>query len=172
MTNIFTNRKSGFIRRSGSMRRESLWLFISDAETIMTVQGGTIISSLNAAALALRPFTVVRTYLEALLTSDQGAATERQTAAIGAVVVSDQANAIGVTAVPTPVTDASSDLWFLHQWMLSRGINLSDHLPNAIDSKAMRKVQDGDDVLVVAERGANSEGVALLTAGRMLIKLH
>ncbi len=104
--------------------------------------------------------------------SDQSAATETQSAAIGWAVVSDQAVAVGVTAVPTPVSELGSDLWFVHQYILARGINLADYQQIEIDSKAMRKVEEGSDVVVVGERGAASDGVQLLQAARFLIKLH
>ena len=34
-------------------------------------------------------------------------------------MVSDQAVAVGVSAIPTPVTELSSDLWFVHQWIMN-----------------------------------------------------
>ena len=83
-------------------------------EDTLTASGGTILGSLNATALALRPFTIVRQHYFLMLRSDQAAAAERQFGAFGCVVVSDQAEAVGVTAIPTPITDAGSDLWMLH----------------------------------------------------------
>ena len=48
-----------------------------------------------------------------MVESDQSAATELFIGNLGLAVVSDQATAVGVTAVPTPATDRGSDLWFL-----------------------------------------------------------
>jgi hypothetical protein len=50
------------------------------------------------------------------ISSDQFAQSESQIGAIGLAVVTDQAVGIGVTAVPTPITDLSSDSWFLHRF--------------------------------------------------------
>ena len=77
------------IRQGRVMRCESLWIFISPANVTLTAVGGTLITSLNASALALRPFTVVRTHLELYMRSDQSAAAEDQSCAFGACVVSD-----------------------------------------------------------------------------------
>ncbi len=162
--------------RSGP-KRTSTWFFVDPSVTTMTVTGGTIIGSLNAAALALRPFTIVRSHFELLLKSDQSAATENQVAAFGLAVVSDQAAAVGVSAVPTPDTDSGSDLWFVHQYLMgafdfTTGTgyrNVGERY--SVDSKAMRKVDIGQDLVIVAEMDSNtSSGVILFSAGRILVK--
>ncbi len=158
-----------------SRRRETLWFDFQPTAFTMTAAGGTLIFNLNAAALALRPFTIVRTHLEIALRSDQAAAIETQTAALALAVVSDQASAIGVTALPTPITDMGSDLWFLYQLMFADESNLTDRTRNgqfySVDSKAMRKVEDGQDIVMVAEQ-AITNGVEVSVGGRLLIKLH
>jgi len=171
-------RSRGF-NRGRTQRRESLWLFFEPVITVMTATGGTLTHSLNAAALALRPFTIVRTHIELLLKSDQTAATEDQVGAFGMAVVSDQASAIGVTAIPTPDTDAGSDLWFIHKYVMQSWVDdsagaggLNSH-GWTLDSKAMRKVEDGQDIVAVTEMdSATSSGISLWSAGRMLIKTH
>jgi len=75
--------------------------------------------------------------------SDQTGATEDQHAAYGAAVVSDQAVAVGVTAVPTPITDDFSDLWFVYERLIGTFVTTGAGLTNksyetVIDSKAMR----------------------------------
>ncbi len=158
------------------LRRKSVWFQFAPAVNTMTAAGGTIFFSLNAAALALRPFTVVRSHFELFVTSDQEAATEDQVIGAGIAVVSDQAVAVGVSAVPTPITEMGSDLWFVHRiayagfilvtsGMAERGTRVS------IDSKAMRKVGVGQDIVVVGEFSAAGSGVQLFIGGRMLVKL-
>ena len=93
--------------------RETTWFQFQPLE-VATVAGGIIMFSLNAAALALRPFTIVRSRFEVALRSDIAGGSEIQRAAYGIAVVSDQALAVGVTAVPTPITDMGSNLWLLH----------------------------------------------------------
>ena len=161
--------------RLGS-RRETSWLAIDPG--VDTVSATAILAgSLNAAALAKRPFTVIRTILEVHIGSDQLAADELQLAAVGMAVVSDQAVAIGVTAVPTPVTDLASDLWFLHQTLISSfffvnasGIDADGGHHYSIDSRAARKVNDDQDVILVVEGAAIASGASVTSMGRMLIK--
>jgi len=171
-----------FRRGAAAIRQKRLtrWLDLQPVAVAFTAGGGTVLFSLTTEELALRPFTVVRTRLLVSILSDQLAASERQVGAIGLAVVSDQAAAIGVTAVPTPITDLESDLWFVHQLLYSdttfaSGIGFTDTSSEVypIDSKAMRKVEDGEDIVVVGELSAAvSQGFALVAGGRMLVKLH
>ena len=180
MAFINRSRKSGFVLRSGGTRRETMWIGIAEASnTIATSSTATLSSSLNAAALALRPFTVVRTRGVLLTHSDQAAATEQQFLGFAMAVVSDQAVAIGVSAIPTPITDRGSDLFFLYEEQLEHLEILSavGFMSNAgrfkeFDSKAMRKVNDDQDVVIVKETSSISNGLINVSGGRMLIKLH
>ncbi len=181
MANIRTSNRSGFRTVRGVRRRETLWLAGVFAQTVMAAEGGTLISSFNAAALALRPFTVLRTRGELVITADQASSSERQWAAYGFAVVSDQAAAIGVSAIPTPVTDQGSDLWFVYQALINayEFQTAASTTPigkrYSFDSRAMRKVEDGQDVVEVAEMslaGSAGSGLRLQSAFRMLIKLH
>ncbi len=171
---INTSRKSGFILRRGVMRRETLWFTGVFASTTLAASTAVLVSTLNAAALALRPFTVVRTRGVLMIESDQEAANERTRAAFGAAVVSDEASAIGVTAIPTPTTDDGSDLWFVYEAMPYSMLasNSSPVFSRVdIDSRAMRKVEDGQDVVTVVEQAA-AVGAILTNYVRILIKLH
>ncbi len=160
------------------MRRETVWFSFAFAEASLSASATAAQQyALNAAALALRPFTVVRTRMNWLCRSDQSAATETFIGNFGFAVVSDQAVAIGVTAMPTPATDLGSDLWFLIDQWIGRwelvGTDVKDNLVSQkIDSKAMRKVDIGEDIVGTVEAGIGGSGVNVLTAGRMLVKLH
>ncbi len=180
MARVFTNRKSGFIQRSGVRRRETLWI---DDPTVEGTMGGAptalIFSSGSAALLALRPFTVVRVRGIMMIRSDSLAANETFGVDLGMCVVSDQASAIGVTAVPTPATDKSSDLWFVYESLFAHlnigsgagtGVPVQNGVFKSYDSKAMRKVEEGQDLLTVAENEIN--GVVLTHTARILLKLH
>ena len=174
-------RKSGFIRRHGRMIRESTWLNLGAAITNLSGPSTAVLGgSLNAAALALRPFTVVRTHGFFGIRTDQIAADESYDAAMGWAVVSDQAVAVGVTAVPTPMTDLGSDLFYAHRILMGRfefassvGIRPDMLTPWVhYDSKAMRKVDGDQDVIFVLETSAVSSGCTVHDAARFLIKLH
>ena len=176
---IRTSRKSGFIQRNGVMRRETVWFQFPFVNSTLAASATAVIqTSLNAAALLLRPFTVVRTRMQLLVLSDQSAATEIFIGNYGMCVVSDQATAIGVSAVPTPATDQGSDLWFLIEAVINEFKLIGTDViaqsggSKAIDSKAMRKVDIGQDIVTVAEAGIGESGCRVLTTGRMLVKLH
>jgi len=123
----------------------------------------------------LRPFTIVRVRGMVAVQSDQVAAREEGAFAFGMAVVTDDATAVGITAVPTPITDQASDVWFV----LARGHYGSGsgsleagftEIP--IDSKAMRKVGIGQDIVQVAENGSAAFGCEFDTQLRILVKLH
>jgi len=161
-------------------RRESLWIPIT--ETLGSYAAANVVillNSLNAAALALRPFTIVRSRIWMHAVSDNLTAVEDYQVALGMAVVSDQASAIGVTAIPTPFTDAGSDLWFFYEVIASEfifisgvGFDSAGGIMKDADSKAMRKVQDGEDVVLVGEASGLSLGCRMTQGGRFLIKLH
>ena len=165
--------------RGGVRRRETSWFSAPSASfTLAAPNTAALVRSLNAAALALRPFTIVRYRGRYHIESDQSAASEFFDCSIGLAVVSDQATAIGVTAVPTPTTDLGSDLWFVYE-SLQDIFELGDAtgfarmgISKDYDSRAMRKVEDGQDVVFVAENTAASNGVTVRDQGRMLVKLH
>ncbi len=147
----------------------------------VAASGAVLVASLSVAEKARRPFTIVRTHLTYQIESDQSVALEDYGVAVGMCVVSDQAAAIGVTAVPTPVTDLASDLWYLHQitfgtFVFASAVGFVERAgPESnqhVDSKAMRKVNDDQDVLLVAEGTGIGSGMILRVAGRLLVKEH
>ena len=167
------------VRGGRSQRRETAWIGIANnTNTISAASTAVLSAALNAAALALRPFTIIRTHFYFRSFSDQIATTEFYGTSVGMAVVSDQARAIGVTAVPTPVTDLESDLFFMYGMQVglldvgdNTGVSLRG-VDHRIDSKAARKVNDDQDVVLVFETPAEVSSVITIQAGRMLLKLH
>jgi len=160
-------------------KRETVWLEFSPAQfTIAAASTALALFSLNAGALALRPFTIVRTRGLLFYRSDQTGASENYGGNVGISVVSDQASAIGITAVPTPVTDMGSDLWFMMEELAGRFENLTSvgarevGKEHRFDSKAMRKVDVGEDIFVSAETSSADSSLIVRFSARMLVKLH
>jgi len=163
--------------RSG---RKTFWLGGTIVSNVLSGAGsGALLTSLNAAALALRPFTIVRTRGVWSVSSDQLIANESQQVAYGSIVVSDEAVAVGITAVPTPVAqDASS--WIHYDMTLQTFDFISavgafpDMAPwrMVIDSKSMRKVEEGQDLITVVENGGSADGAVVSSYVKTLIKLH
>ena len=166
--------------RGHKTRRLTAWFSLDANAQLLTGAGSEALSqSLNATALAARPFTVIRFRGIIGISSDQGVAGEDQSAALGVAVVSDQASAIGITAVPSPISDRGSDLFFVYEDMVASMFVASNSgvIPNLMtsrqfDSKAMRKVNEDEDVVITKGTTALSDGVILYTAGRLLVKLH
>ena len=111
-----------------------------------------------------------------MISSDQAAATEKQVAAIGMGVFSDESIAAGVASVPTPITEMASDFWFFYQLLMARESRLTDLSQPAevfeTDSKAMRKVDVGQDLGIIGEFSSQGGGVVVTIGGRMLIKVN
>ena len=101
---------------------------------------------------------------------------EEQMIGFGIAVVSEQASIAGILSIPTPVLDSPSSLWFVHKFMFSHqngGAQIQQPAVVAsIDSKAMRKVELGSDVVVVVEGASIGQGMTVVIGGRMLIKVH
>ncbi len=161
-------------------RRESLWLASVWTNNTLANLGTNLLLQLNAAALALRPFTVVRTRGYLHIASDQIANIENQAIGYGVIVVSEQASGAGVASVPTPISEPQSD-WHVFESLASRfvissavGIDAAAGVGKEFDSKAMRKVDLGEDLITVLEVPDTgfSESVVIRTYQRALIKLH
>ncbi len=157
--------------------RQPLWLGADLAPTVIASGGKTLLTSLNAAALALRPFTIIRTRLLLHLDTDQGAASESPNGAYARMVVNDQAVGIGSTAIPGPLTNADAP-WFVYEGMISNfvfasAVGADSHAGFwvTIDSKAMRKVGNNEDLVSVVELNPTFGGI-INVIGRTLVKLH
>jgi len=157
--------------------KTKIWIGASVAVGTVPTNSKTLVSELNAAALALRPFTILRTRVSINFRSDQQAAQESPTGAYGKIVVKEIAVNIGATAVPGPVTEPNAD-WFVYQGMsapflfvTAAGFESAGGFRYEIDSKAMRKVDPTDDVVTMFEM-RNVGGGFLNIEGRTLIQLH
>ena len=119
--------------------------------------------------------TIVRTRGMIQAISDQEVAAESPFGAFGIAIVSAQALAVGVTAIPTPYTDADSDLWFVHgYWAAPLGFGDATGFANIsqrvdFDSKAMRKFSEDEAVVMVIEN-ATVVGAEYLFNFAMLFK--
>jgi len=180
MANLNIRRKSGFIVRSGGRRRETRWLSAIPVLSSLNSDGAVITTTLSSVGLALRPFTVVRTRGLLYLSSDQIAASEDQYCAYGETVVSEQAATAGIASVPTPIVEPESD-WHVYETLMSDfrfgtgiGFVSPGGMERVFDSKAMRKVDVGEQLVAVVEAGAGavSDGITVRSFTRVLIKLH
>ena len=123
--------------------------------------------------------TIRRTHVELAIGSDQGTNVEDQVGAFGGIVVNDLAVAAGAASIPGPGTDASDDGWFLHQTfamqgfkgLRSAGASYPDNLRYEIDSKAMRRVEEGFTVAFMIENLSSTFGMEAVVGVSMLTSL-
>jgi len=115
----------------------------------------------------------LRTRARLAVITDQTAATEEQNGAFGMIVVTDLAAAAGAASIPGPFTDGGDDGWFLHQSITQmNGISGSAPEIYDIDSKAMRKVEDGSVIAIMVENVSTpADGFLFTFAARLLSKL-
>jgi len=168
--------RSGF--RRGSVRATDwAFAFVSTGFVNVGANTKTLLFALSSAVLStLTPFTIIRTRGYFAVASDQQAATENQLGAIGVVLVNDTARALGVTGIPGPATDALWDAWFVHDFFGQRynvgsniGFDAQVATRHVIDSKAMRKVESDEGMVLMIEN--NSSTAFLISVGmRFLIK--
>ena len=125
--------------------------------------------------LAKRPLTITRTVGSLWVNSDQVSATEEPFGALGMLIANDIAVSTGVTALPNPVTDAPSDLWFLYQSFVASGANSAAYNGSSFmqfDSRAQRKVPEGSTVAVLLANSSAAHGLKYILNYRILLKLH
>ncbi len=157
-----------------------MWIGWGVGNVTITASTDALTASLNAAALLLRPFTILRTHVDILVESDQAATSELFIATYGMIVVTDTASAVGVTAVPDPsgIAGDANASWFTwadlttrFQFLSSVGFHPDAGRHVSIDSKGMRKVGSDDDIVTVVSNDSAVGGL-VTDNGRMLIQLH
>ena len=154
-----------------------VWIGANLSTTVLAASAA-LIGTFNAAALALRSFTIVRFRFLLHTISDQAAVSEDPRGVVGAMVVNDQASAIGITAIPSPVANSDAP-WFLYDaysvsfiFLSSVGIDGQSGTQVIIDLKAMRKVGINEDLAIVSENVDSAGGAVHAMIGRMLVKFH
>ena len=121
------------------------------------------------------PGTIVRTRGIVSIVTDNAGASEEQFGGLGCRFVSATAAALGVTALPGPVSDFLDDEWFvlesfIQQTQLATAVGEVRGRQYIIDSKAMRKFGSDVALVVMAENGHATEAFQLGIALRFLIK--
>jgi len=152
-------RQRGFQPRS--QRRKTAWGFGPDStgQTIST--SGKVFLSSFVSLVGQQEATIVRIrgYLELLLITSDAAEGGFQ-GGFGIALTTAEAVAAGVAAVPGPVTDAEWDGWIVHRFFsihtvtatIADGVNARGvRFGVDIDSKAMRKMNDGQSLFAVLE---------------------
>jgi len=157
-----------FSTRVGKIRRQTQWDALEGwTTTTFSAPGeGFVVafSEFNTVITAgpvppPTPLTIIRTLISYAVS--QSVAPDRFYGAIGVTVVTQDAleqALLGVKSVPLPVSDAGSDAWLLHSFIMGNtataGVNDGSGVWGMIESKGQRKIDDGYQLIVVAERDA------------------
>ncbi len=172
-------RSRSFVGRRGGIRRSTEWGVFAQTSIATIASGGNLlIASFSAATLAaVTPGTITRVRGSILWHSDQAAADEIQFGAIGMSVVSEAASVAGITSVPFP--DAATGGWgddkfFMTQAMQNTGMagiaaGKQQIIATPFDSRAQRKLDDGDAIVVTASSWGGG-GVSVAVSFRILFK--
>jgi len=158
----------------GGTKRQTDWVGQIPRTAFQAVAGST--AAIISTFFPGFGLTVVRTRGLFGWRSDQQAANEDQMGAVGIGLVSEQAAALGITAVPHPSTDSGWDGWLWHSYFASSvifntGTSVQFDAFNqiVIDSKAMRKV-DSEMRLVMVVENDSADGILIYSAKRTLVK--
>jgi len=145
-------------------------LFTASSSVIL----GSGVAALSDGLTVVRLRGELQAYMTAVVAANDG-----YSCAVGACIVSNDAFAIGVTAVPTPIEDMDWNGWLYHRFFhvhsVSTAVTATDSslvLRFEVDSKAMRKIAVNETlcmVMEVLERGTAS--LSVWFDSRILLKL-
>ena len=165
-------------RRTSGSSRQTTWSLGPSGETGVISTSVSALFSVGAQALE-DGLTIVRTHGEVLASLLTGTGTgDGYECAVGICIVSENAAAVGITAVPMSMMDIGWDGWFAHKQFLVKTPVANELLNDStmfrwdIDSKAMRKIRETDVVLGVVEVAKLGTATLQLTLrSRLLAKL-
>ncbi len=163
--------------RPKNRSRATTWVAPADQGSVSVASNtSVIISSFDPfAALLDASVTIVRSRGLLRVQPQTLTAGIEVNGAVGACVVTDQAFAAGAASIPGPWTNADWDGWFIWQEYSMRWDQATDvgrqiaSIQYEIDSKAMRKVQANETVVLMAESQVGL--IEAFFAPRMLFKL-
>ncbi len=167
-------------RPGGGARRLTEWAAIV-ATTSVNVGANTDILLTSLTGLDLEPLvpcTLVRIRGEILFDADQNASDETQLGSLGIGVVQDAARVVGPPSIPSAFVDAGDEVWMYWRSLMNHGaegIVVSTNYPPArydIDAKAMRKIVDGEALIVAVSNHSALFGFRIMFQARFLFLLH
>ena len=172
-----SQQRSGFARSASRPNRG--WVgIVSTAPVVVAANSKVLLGTFVLTNQGI-DVTVLCTVGGVGVSPDTSAATENQLGAIGMCVVTDAATAIGITALPDPVTDVEDDVWFFYQGFANRmvvsdvtGINFNASTWYSFDSKAKRIVSTGQNIAIVAGNAHATQGFQLALNFWMLAQVR
>ena len=160
-------------RQIGRTKRLTAWDSTAPETAYIGLGAATV--ALDSAFTTLGPVTIVRVRGQLSVETDQVAGVERPFGAVGFCIVSDEAFAIGVTAMPKPYIDAESDLWVMHEfWAAPMNFGTAVGFAKVdfnlrIDSKGMRKFSEDQTLVLMMENAHSAAGCRYRLDLRILV---
>ncbi len=155
--------------RGSRQRPGGGWSRFTAGSTVAAASTKALVGAFNLSNVDIGE-TTRRTIGEIWTFSDQAATTETFTGAFGLIVATSAAITAGAASLPGPVTERSDNGWLVWQgfqggiqFATSVGFQSNVGKYYAIDSRAMRKVQEGYGIAVMMETTSSSDGVTLNT---------
>ena len=168
-------RSRGFPSRQRRPRRNTSWVAAASGIVQRTSSGSTLFGFGGQAVVDGLTIMRTRGHLGIYLSAG-AAALDGFDGAVGLAIVSENAFGVGITAVPTPITDEAWDGWFWFSHFSVKVPSANNFAGNAssiqipVDSKAMRKIKNTDTIIAVLEAtevGGATVNMSLQT--RMLV---
>jgi len=168
------SRGRSFVR---GQKRQVTWIGPADQGYISVgAAGSTLLADFAPGTVGIDKPTIVRTRGDISIVPAVLSADLEVVGAFGVGVVSAQAFAIGITAIPKPFDDANWDGWYVWQainFVVEAGATVQSFSPAdriiTVDSKAMRKIADNEVLVLVAQ---SQQGAFRISAPlRTLLKL-
>ena len=141
-------------------KRQVTWIGTADQGYVAVASTAKVLlSSFDPFAVGIIKPTIVRTRGMYSIKPDVFTANLDIVGAWGVAIVSDDAFAVGITAIPGPFSDSNWDGWMAHEFFAVHLEDLGTAVETVfpadvrfnVDSKGMRKVSDNETVVHVAE---------------------
>jgi len=171
-------RRRAVVQRGVRVRPTTNWGRVVTPAPVTVAVGAKVVLATFALSNASIGEVVRRTRGRFMILSDQVGASEYVSVAFGMLVATDAAVTIGATAIPGPSTEANDDVWFV--WENVIGLSQqADNITGAgtgapigmitdFDSKAMRRVEEGRTVVLMAENVSSAHIAKVVFAVSLL----
>ena len=166
---------------SRGQRRQAAWADISLFSRLNALGGAASLGSAFTAIGLTERLTIARIRGSVSCHLDVGAALDAYTLGVGVIVVKDEALVAGIGSMPGPLSGLEQSWIWHHMFSLgpaatatTDGAQILLNQTIELDTKAMRKVQDGDTLAIVWE-GVQDNGTPTadaLCSARMMVLLH
>ena len=175
------HRNASRFRSTNAMRRKTAWgLGPRDTDGGFSATGKALWSS--AVVPDENGLTIVRIRgIFSITQATAGVALDGFFGAVGFCIITDEALAIGITAVPDPLSDEGNDIWMWHSYFDTRsatatfadGVNAGGIFARIdIDNKAMRRFDPGKAIVgVTSVIESGTATCEIQASSRILFKL-